>query len=209
VFTRAKTVYSPGTRPGEPCALCGGPTIRAKTFAAWKCLACGVFCPGMIDDSLAVPANRIANFTMEEYRALVAEARAENPHWGRSPSGSAPVDLHNRVDLVRMAIKQGHRVTRCACGGPVVHSKVKAKTSRCLACNRTTGSKRATSDERQPFRGPWTMTLEQRLARYDDTGKNQRPACQNCGEALPLTLRKGSKYCSRRGQNRAFRKRAA
>jgi ribosomal protein L37AE/L43A len=50
VIEPAKTVHSSGTRSGEPCALCGGPTLHAIAFTAWKCLRCGAFCHGLISE---------------------------------------------------------------------------------------------------------------------------------------------------------------
>ena len=125
----------------------------------------------------------------EEVKELAKWLAAEHSTVGRQPG---EIDA-STVDLVRMAEDQGHKIERCECGGPKVRSLHREKSSLCLRCWRSTGRPCVvTTDEPQPFKLPFTMKLEDRLARY-----YPRMRMCVCGASL-AGKRQGSQYCSPR-----------
>jgi hypothetical protein len=171
---------------------CGGPRVHAKRIPGTsRCLACRVF-----------TGPEVSSFTDKPY-VLTDLDREVIEYWQRKSEPTlAAGDIDQRiVDLVSRAKAQGHEVKKCKkCGGPEVHSLTRANTSKCFRCGRFRGVAAPASNEVQPFKGPYTMSYAQRLARYRKRpweAETTQRLCVGCRASLE-ERRKSVRYCSHR-----------
>jgi hypothetical protein len=132
--------------------------------------------------------------TSEQYlRGIVNESIADDPSWGRRADGDdAALTRMQRVDLVALAIAQGHPVRRCSCGSAIVMSQTRP-IGQCLACRRI---ERVTTELVETRRWRCERCRGYYRARVG------RPRCPGCRQSVKRAARRETQGSRKAGSMR-------